>query len=312
MPDARIAMQQALLRDPGHPAAIANMAAFMRLSGEAEAAIRMLQEAVARNPADAGSRLNLVGDHLQSGNWAEALTLLDAAPELPAEPDVRCHWLLQRASALLAAGQPQQANGVLDGIAASGPVPPHLAPLFHWRRLMVAEAAGDAAAASALAAGMTEALETMGSAAVPEHRIMAHYDLARFWHVRKDHHAAFAHWQKGHALLRPMQPFSREAHRGYIDACIARLGRERLHDGTRARDADAAPVFIVGMPRSGTTLCEQIIDSHPDAHGAGERPALPNTVRDLTGQCPTGALRRDRLRRDRHPGRPGSLRRDKR
>ena len=141
---------------------------------------------------------------------------------------------------------------------------------------------------------MTEALETISPAAVPEHRIMAHYDLARFWHVRKDHRAAFAHWQKGHALLRPMQPFSREAHRSYIDACIARLDRERLHDGARARNADAAPVFIVGMPRSGTTLCEQIIDAHPDAHGAGERPTLPIAVRGLTGQCPTGALLAER------------------
>jgi hypothetical protein len=42
-------------------------------------------------------------------------------------------------------------------------------------------------------------------------------------------------------------------------------------------------------------LCEQIIDSHPDAHGAGERSALPIAVRDLTGQCPTGALMAERL-----------------
>jgi hypothetical protein len=41
-------------------------------------------------------------------------------------------------------------------------------------------------------------------------------------------------------------------------------------------------------------LCEQIIDAHPDAHGAGERPTLPIAVRGLTGQCPTGALLAER------------------
>jgi tetratricopeptide (TPR) repeat protein len=38
----------------------------------------------------------------------------------------------------------------------------------------------------------------------------------------------------------------------------------------RATDADPTPVFIVGMPRSGTTLIEQVLCSHPDVHGAGE------------------------------------------
>ena len=39
-----------------------------------------------------------------------------------------------------------------------------------------------------------------------------------------------------------------------------------------------SPIFIVGMPRSGTTLVEQIISSHPKVHGAGELPALNNLV----------------------------------
>ena len=41
--------------------------------------------------------------------------------------------------------------------------------------------------------------------------------------------------------------------------------------GSRA----AAPIFVVGMPRSGSTLIEQILSSHPAIHGAGELPAMP-------------------------------------
>jgi tetratricopeptide (TPR) repeat protein len=52
--------------------------------------------------------------------------------------------------------------------------------------------------------------------------------------------------------------------------------------------SDATPVFIVGMPRSGTSLVEQIIDSHPQAAGAGELETLRQLARSLTqAQGPT-------------------------
>ena len=43
-------------------------------------------------------------------------------------------------------------------------------------------------------------------------------------------------------------------------------------------DPSSAPVFIVGMPRSGTTLVEQLLASHPAVFGAGERLELPQAV----------------------------------
>lgn len=46
------------------------------------------------------------------------------------------------------------------------------------------------------------------------------------------------------------------------------------------------PVFIVGMPRSGSTLVEQILASHPDAYGAGEVSTLADTLKDAAQRCP--------------------------
>jgi Flp pilus assembly protein TadD len=270
--DAKIAMRQALARAPGHPAAAANLAAFMRITGD-PAAEDVLQAALARDPCNDAARLNLAADMLLDERADDALALLDAAPP-PTDESAHRHWLLQRALALLQAGRAKEVPGVLDAFVALGPVPPALRPLLHWRRLLLAEAAGDDAAALAQAAAMQQALEAMGAEGLPEHRIMGHYDLAKFWSARRQHAAAFSHWQKGHALLRLMQPFSRADHLAFIEAAIARLDRARLHNGPRASPDDPAPVFIVGMPRSGTTLCEQIIAAHADAHGAGERAAL--------------------------------------
>jgi len=281
--DAKTAMRRALRHAPGHAAATANLGAFMRLTGEAEGGEALLRDALARDPGNAGARLNLVAEMLQEERAADALALLDAAPALPAEAQALRHWHLQRALALLQTGRPAEARAALDTLAAIGPIPPELLPLWHWRQALLAMAERRPAVAGREAERMAASLGAMGPDAVPEHRIMAHYDLARFWSGQHDPDAAFAHWQAGHALLRQSQPFSRDAQATCIDANIALLDRARFATGPRAANADAAPVFIVGMPRSGTTLCEQILAAHAQVHGAGERSALGQAFFALGG-----------------------------
>ncbi len=274
---AKQAMQRALQIQPGHRAAVANLAAFLRLTGEAEAAETLLGQTLARDP-DAGEvRVNLAAALLQEERSAEALALLDARP-IPAEPRLAAHWRLQRVLALLQQGRATEARTALDMLHD---VPPELAPLATWRRVALAVAERDHAAARAHAASMEAALDAVPL--VPEHRIIAHYDLARFWLAQGEHARAFAQWTQGHRLLGRFQPFSRDNYRRFVDASIARLDRARLHHGPRAGNRDAAPVFIVGMPRSGTTLAEQIVGAHPRAFAAGERGALTQAFLELGG-----------------------------
>jgi len=279
--DAKAAMRQALLRAPGHPAAIGNLGAFMRISGEAEGAEALLRQAIDDTPDNAGARLNLVADLLQEERPADALALLDAAPALPTEPRALRHWHLQRALALLQTHRAAEAAAALEAIAALGPIPPDIAPLWHWRHVLLALARTDHAAARDAAGRMEAALAGMGPDAVLEHRIMGHYDLAKFWSGLNEHALAFAQWQAGHELLGRIQPFSRPAHLAFVDASIARFSALRLNAGPRARNNDPAPVFIVGMPRSGTTLCERILAAHAQVHGAGERGALSHAFARL-------------------------------
>jgi hypothetical protein len=194
-----------------------------------------------------------------------------AAPEAPA--DLRL-WHMARALALLQLGRVGQARAAMEAVAALGEVPPELAPLVLWRQVLVAQLERDFARARRLAQAMTAAIETMGPNAVPEHRIMAHYDLARFYSGLGDDDAAFSHWTEGHRLLRVSQPFRRADLLKFIDANIEIFDAARFAGGARAGNRDPLPVFIVGMPRSGTTLCEQILAAHGQVHGAGERSAL--------------------------------------
>lgn len=272
--DAKTAMRQVLLFAPGHAVATSNLAAFMRISGQSEAAENLLRRQLAQNADDVGARLNLVAELLQEERAAEALAVLDEGGAPGSDPRAVRHWHLQKSLALLQLRRFGEAKAVLDALAALGPIPAEIVPLWHWRQVLLALGEGNGAAAREAAGRMEAALDAMGPEAVPEHQIMAHYDLAKFWSGNAAPARAFGHWVAGHKLLSRSQPFSRDAHRAFVDASIAHFDHARFGRGPRAGNNDPAPVFIVGMPRSGTTLIEQILDAHRDAHGAGERVAL--------------------------------------
>jgi Flp pilus assembly protein TadD len=290
--DAKLALRQALRHAPEHVAAAANLGAFLRLTGVIEAGEAMLRDALVRNPANVAARLNLVAELLQEERADEALALLDSAP-LPIDQLALRHLHLARALAHAQKGEAGLGRAALDACAALGALPPELAPLWHWRRLLILLLEDAAAAAEAEAEAVERALASMGPNALPEHRIMTHFDLAKFWSNRAPPARAFAFWVEAHKLLALGQPFSRAAYRAIVDANIATFTRERFARGPRARNDDLAPIFIVGMPRTGTTLCEQILAAHADVHGAGERDALVRMTAALGGGTEAAAV--DRL-----------------
>ncbi|MBV8564323.1 MAG: sulfotransferase [Methylobacteriaceae bacterium] len=284
---AKVAMRRALVAAPGHAAAAANLAVFLRLTGAPEESEDLLRGVLSCHPAAAEARLNLAAALLQEERASEALALLDEQP-VPAEPRLARHWQMQRSLALLQLGRVEEARAALAKI---GEAPPELAPLSSWRRILLALAEGKPAEARKHAGVMERALAA-APGLVPEHRIMGHFDLAKFWSQQGEPDRAFPHWTEGHRLIGRFQPFSRQARRNFVDATIARFDRARLADGPRARNRDPAPVFIVGMPRSGTTLAEQIIASHPQAFGAGERAALGRAFAELGGSDTSDAVGR--------------------
>ncbi len=278
---ARQAMQAALAAAPGHRAATANLAVFLRLAGHADESETLLRDAVARDPDAVELRLNVAVEHLQEGRADAALALLDG--EAPAEPLARQHWLAQRALALIESGRAEEAEAA---VAAIGTPHPSLLPVVLWRRVLLALQAADAAGARAAAEAAEAALD---DSVLLEHRIMTHYKLAQFWIGQGEPARGFDFWVRGHRILGRLQPYSRADHAAFIDAAIGAFDRARLHHGPRAGNADQRPVFIVGMPRSGTTLAEQIIGAHSRAYAAGERPALGAACHRIGGGWETAA-----------------------
>ena len=107
-----------------------------------------------------------------------------------------------------------------------------------------------------------------------EDRWHLHFALGKALEDACDFAGAFAHYEKGNALRRDRLAFDPEASADHVRRSKAlftqEFFREREGSGTQARD----PIFIVGLPRSGSTLIEQILSSHPAVEGTMELPDM--------------------------------------
>ncbi len=81
---------------------------------------------------------------------------------------------------------------------------------------------------------------------------------------------AMQHFDAADAVRRDCTPFDSAAFSIEIDRLIARCTPELIGRAPELGSRDATPVLIIGMPRSGTTLVEQIVSMHPEAGAGGE------------------------------------------
>ncbi len=77
-------------------------------------------------------------------------------------------------------------------------------------------------------------------------------------------------------------PFSAEECIRQTQQLIETFSAPRLAALPRANTDSELPIFVIGMPRSGSTLIESVLDAHPQVHGAGELPAMQQIVNTMT------------------------------
>ena len=95
--------------------------------------------------------------------------------------------------------------------------------------------------------------------------------------------AAFEHYVRGNALERARRPYNSDATSAGVRRLKALFTRSFVDDRAGWGASQSDPIFIVGMPRSGSTLVEHILASHSMVEGAGELPEMAISAAGIPG-----------------------------
>lgn len=114
-------------------------------------------------------------------------------------------------------------------------------------------------------------------------QIDLHFALGKAYGDIGRHEPAFRHLVKGNALMRGRISFDERAAIDSLDRIGPVFTPELLRSKSGHGNPSTQPIFIVGMPRSGTTLIEQILASHPQVYGAGERQNFKQALTKVAG-----------------------------
>jgi tetratricopeptide (TPR) repeat protein len=108
-----------------------------------------------------------------------------------------------------------------------------------------------------------------------EDRFHLHFALGKAYEDRRIAETAFTHYDQGNALRRASIDYDAGATTAHVDAAIALVTPAFLAARKGQGSAAADPIFILGMPRAGSTLIEQILSSHSMIEGTMELPDMP-------------------------------------
>jgi tetratricopeptide (TPR) repeat protein len=291
-----------LKRDPFDARAIrmlAELAGRIGRYGDAEA---LLRRAVELAPGFTAARANLALVLYRQNRAPEALTLLDAV--IADEPDNPGHANL-KAAALGRLGGFEDAIALYEKVLRDAPGQPRVWLSYgHMLKTVGRRDDGIAAYRRALAL-----LPTLGDAwwslanlktvrfddadiasmeaglarddLDDEDRFHLDFALGKAFEDRREPVQSFAHYAAGNALRRTRIVYDADETRVFVDRSIALLTPDFLN-ARRGQGCEAPdPIFVLGMPRAGSTLIEQILASHSRVEGTTELPDMPALARRI-------------------------------
>jgi len=249
---------QALAINPGYLDARINLGNALRQRGEFEQAAEQYRAVLAVQENQAATHKYLGNVQIAQGQLEAALSSYRRAAQLdPADSGS----VAAQAAVLERQGRPAEAFDLIRPYLESDRVDLEIASVL----AAFCDNVGRCDEAIAL---LERGLSAPDEVLSRDRRSIAHFSLGRLYDQAKDYDKAFAHVKAGNEL-KP-DDFDRKEFAGFIDDLIATFDADFMTRAPRARHGSTRPLFIVGMPRSGTSLVEQILASHPDVCGGGE------------------------------------------
>jgi predicted Zn-dependent protease len=269
--DAEHLLERCLELAPSFNAARYDYVVVLNRQGKASAAIEQAQALLRTEPQNPGYRNLRAMVLARVGDYAQSIDIY--ADLLRAHPDQEALWM-NYGHALGAAGRE------VDSIEAyrtcirlapdSGEAYWSLANLKTFR---FTDAERESMHRQLRRGDLTDAA-----------RVQFEFALGKALEDATQYAEAFAHYDSGNRLRRKTTVYDPRQNRAHVERCRALLTQEffaaRAGFGTDAED----PIFIVGMPRAGSTLIEQVLASHPQVEGTAELPDIIAMARHLAGR----------------------------
>lgn len=301
--DAENLLRRAIELAPQFTPARANLALVLYRTNRAPEALEELAKVTADDPDNAGHANLQAAAYGRLGEFDEALTLYEQVlKQTPNQPRV---WM-SYGHMLKTVGR--QA----DGIAAYRKAI-ELLPVLGEAWWSLANLKTVKFSDSDIAA-MKAVLER--DDLTPEDRWHVDFSLGKAFEDRGEAEAAFGHYSAGNELRRRRMPYKADDTTASVNAAIATF-TPALLAGLAGKGCQAPdPIFVIGMPRAGSTLVEQILASHSQVEGTSELSDIGFLARSMEGYpegiaaLPEGELRQlgeaylSRTRVQRHTSRP--------
>ena len=268
------ACHKALALTPNSPVPFINLANSLGALGRPYEALTYYQRAIEIDPTNAETYARAGFILFHCGRIQDAIAYSEKA--IGIDPDhVSARNCL--GFALRAVGRVEEAIGLFKETIAAAP---RTAAAFYYN---LATSKRISASDPDFAA-MRRAAKDIGSFKL-EDQIGLYFALGKAYADVGDHPRAFQQLLKGNALKRRefvnYDPAKILLHCERIKATFS---ADLLREKAGAGNPSPVPVFIIGMPRSGTSLVEQILASHPKVFGAGERFELDDLARAIRGK----------------------------
>jgi tetratricopeptide (TPR) repeat protein len=264
--DAVIHYEMVVAVQPRYYEANNNLANALQKLGRFDEAIARYERALARIPESTSVYCNLASALIGAARAEDSIATIEKALRLDPS-NVEVHKILGFAFEVL--GRIEDAveayEKALQLAPSDGDVHRHLAGL---RRFTVGD---PRLAALEKLAGDMATLDT-------DNQISLHFALGKVFSDLRQYERSFHHWREGNALKRAHLVYDEQESVGQFERIRATFTFELMQRNSRGGCPSDVPVFVVGMPRSGTTLVEQILASHSKVHGAGEIETLRHAV----------------------------------
>lgn len=268
--DSENLLRRALEIAPEFGAARANLATILYRQNRTVEALAELEHLITEDPANGGAGNLKAAALTRVGEFDEAIALYEAVlKQSPRQPKV---WM-SYGHALKTVGRTQ------DGIAAyrkALELAPHLGEVW-WSlaNLKVVKFS------EADVAAMQKVL--IGPPISDADRYHIDFALGKALEDARDYEASFRHYSAGNALRRTSDTYSADDTTAFVDDCIATFTPQFFAERRGSGDLSRDPIFVLGMPRAGSTLIEQILSSHSQIEGTQELPDIPMLARRGAG-----------------------------